>query len=422
MNVLCDRLQDSLQAGVDPEGGKAMAEWPPPPTYIPDQLIPVARRSYWRNVLQQLCSLVMCAANRMLLFNLNQLAEEAMPKTLYSQTVSRREIFVPWSRGFCWYRTRTGGQIEHFLEDTPHHDSRLHGVFNKISDILQHQNSPTKQKMSSEVIESIQPERFNVPINELGWCGADDAEDGAATRALARRLEEELRAAKSAQLACGEVLLPADLLPRVARDVLRMAENEPCGLRGCTLFVNFETEQMCRRIGTIKCDPNTVSTFELFLTLKQDSTSWHSLLPQFLNYKIMKKTNKELDEGWHNCDQPGLHPGEEKVVPLLFGVELPGDWSLPPSTHPLFISFHQRVKTEKCPILQLVKIVQLFRPVEPNKFNCRGFYNIGSRLGTKQLILARAVEMKDRGLKRRRKSCRDVTSRTSRCKLPPRSY
>lgn len=52
--------------------------------------------------------------------------------------------------------------------------------------------------------------------------------------------------------------------------------------RGCTLFVSFEAHDMLRKIGTIKCDPNTVSTFELYLTLKQDSSSWHSLLPQFL--------------------------------------------------------------------------------------------------------------------------------------------
>ncbi|PSN58152.1 hypothetical protein C0J52_01043 [Blattella germanica] len=170
--------------------------------------------------------------------------------------------------------------FEHFLEDSSHRDTKLRGVFNKISDIWHHQNSVSRPKMSTEVIESILPERFNVPIT--GCAYRDSEEDSGATEALARRLEEELRAAKSAQLSCGEVLLPADLLPRVARDVLSMAENEPCGLRGCTLFINFETDQMCRRIGTIKCDPNTVSTFELFLTLKQDSSSWHSLLPQFL--------------------------------------------------------------------------------------------------------------------------------------------
>lgn len=69
------------------------------------------------------------------------------------------------------------------------------------------------------------------PVVAGGYQTADEADDCAAVAALARRLEDELRAAKSAQLACGEVLLPADLLPRVARDVVRMAENEPCGLR-----------------------------------------------------------------------------------------------------------------------------------------------------------------------------------------------
>ncbi|XP_071857074.1 protein charybde [Bombus fervidus] len=105
--------------------------------------------------------------------------------------------------------------------------------------------------------------------------------DGAC-QALAKRLEVELRRAKHVQLACGEVLLPADLLPRIAKTVLSMAENEPCGLRGCTLFISFETDSVCRKLSKIQCDPNTVSTFELYLTLKQDHTSWHILLPQFL--------------------------------------------------------------------------------------------------------------------------------------------
>ncbi|XP_076233278.1 protein charybde isoform X1 [Calliopsis andreniformis] len=108
-----------------------------------------------------------------------------------------------------------------------------------------------------------------------------DEVDGAC-QALAKRLEVELRQAKHVQLSCGEVLLPADLLPRIARTVLNMAENEPCGLRGCTLFISFETDSVCRRLSKIQCDPNAVSTFELYLTLKQDHTSWHILLPQFL--------------------------------------------------------------------------------------------------------------------------------------------
>lgn len=69
------------------------------------------------------------------------------------------------------------------------------------------------------------------PVFTGGYHSPEDDSDNSVTQALARRLEDELRAAKSAQLACGEVLLPSDLLPRIARDVIRMAENEPCGLR-----------------------------------------------------------------------------------------------------------------------------------------------------------------------------------------------
>ncbi|XP_015516680.1 protein charybde [Neodiprion pinetum] len=123
------------------------------------------------------------------------------------------------------------------------------------------------------------PVNVNFSNNRAGY--ATEELDGAC-QALARRLEVELRAAKHAQLACGEVLLPADLLPRIAGEVLAMAENEPCGLRGCTLFISFENDSLCRKLSRVQCDPSAISTFELYLTLKQDHTSWHILLPQFL--------------------------------------------------------------------------------------------------------------------------------------------
>jgi len=100
---------------------------------------------------------------------------------------------------------------------------------------------------------------------------------------VARRLEAELRAAKSTHLSCGEVLLPCGLLPRIAKDILELADNEPCGLRGCTLYLRLETGQgEPRHLSTVKCDPTTVSTFHLTLTLRQDATAWHNILPQFL--------------------------------------------------------------------------------------------------------------------------------------------
>lgn len=65
--------------------------------------------------------------------------------------------------------------------------------------------------------------------------------------------------------------------------MFELSEKEPCGIRGCTIYIEFEDEpDNTRRIATMKTDPNTVSTFELYLTLKQDRRGWTSILPQFL--------------------------------------------------------------------------------------------------------------------------------------------
>ncbi|KAJ8967597.1 hypothetical protein NQ314_002714 [Rhamnusium bicolor] len=92
---------------------------------------------------------------------------------------------------------------------------------------------------------------------------------------LSQRIESELRSAKRTHLACGEVLLPCGLLQRISSDIISMAESEPCGLRGCKLYLLFETSEHCIRLGTVQCDLTTASTFELYLTLKQSSTGWH---------------------------------------------------------------------------------------------------------------------------------------------------
>ncbi|KAG8315130.1 protein scylla-like [Homalodisca vitripennis] len=113
--------------------------------------------------------------------------------------------------------------------------------------------------------------------------GGEDTDYGVACQALARRLGEELRAAKSAQLSCGEVLLPVNLLPKVANDILTHSGQEPCGLRGCTLDINLEVDGSLIRIAHIKWDTTTSSTFQLNLTFQQDTQrKWTSRISHFL--------------------------------------------------------------------------------------------------------------------------------------------
>ncbi|ALC43689.1 scyl [Drosophila busckii] len=107
--------------------------------------------------------------------------------------------------------------------------------------------------------------------------------DAAEVAELSLRLLDKLREAKSRHLTCTEVSLPCDLTTKISADIIRVSEKEPCGLRGCTIYVEFEDEpQNSRRIASLKLDPETVSTFEVYLTLRQDHRGWTALLPQFM--------------------------------------------------------------------------------------------------------------------------------------------
>jgi hypothetical protein len=131
----------------------------------------------------------------------------------------------------------------------------------------------------------------------------ESAELSSTIRAVALHLEGTLRAAKRAHLSCCEVLLPTDLLHKIAYDIIKNAESEPCGLRGCLILLSFESGHnsassnhqnnnstnnnnspatATRKIGKIKCDKNTVNTFELNLLLREESSPWYSRLPQIL--------------------------------------------------------------------------------------------------------------------------------------------
>uniref|UniRef100_T1PEM8 Protein scylla n=1 Tax=Musca domestica TaxID=7370 RepID=T1PEM8_MUSDO len=110
-----------------------------------------------------------------------------------------------------------------------------------------------------------------------------DSVDAAAVNELSQRLLTELRAAKTRNLTCTEVSLPTDLTQRIASDIVRVSEREPCGIRGCTVFVEYEEEaNNLKRIAKLKLDPEMVSTFEVYLTLRQDKRGWTALLPQFI--------------------------------------------------------------------------------------------------------------------------------------------
>lgn len=133
-----------------------------------------------------------------------------------------------------------------------------------------------KSSISRNTTDSLY--NFNIVYNIF-----DDSERIVAINSICSRLQNELRAAKSRNLDCTEVLLPDDLLTKIAAEIYNLSEKEPCGLKGCAIFIGFEDEYAnMRRIASLKMDPNTLSTFELYLVIKQDGSGWHNILPQFL--------------------------------------------------------------------------------------------------------------------------------------------
>jgi len=146
------------------------------------------------------------------------------------------------------------------------------------------------------------PLPVSVDFTEDVWSlSMDDSEEQVAREILAELIAGELRQALARyrhlqqQKSPSEILLPAGILQTIASDVLRASSDEPCGIRGCMIYIDFdESQRKCgcetQRIGMVKCHPYTVNTFEIYLTLRPHSSSWTSKLPLFLQNLTHRST------------------------------------------------------------------------------------------------------------------------------------
>ena len=93
---------------------------------------------------------------------------------------------------------------------------------------------------------------------------------------VASLLRQKLKRTGEADLNL-EVFLPTDLLTNIAKDIVFMSHCEPYGLKGCVVHMNLQRNSVCHKLGKIECDPDTVATFELYLTLVEDKKCWNNL-------------------------------------------------------------------------------------------------------------------------------------------------
>jgi len=125
---------------------------------------------------------------------------------------------------------------------------------------------------------------------------------------LEMRLESALHSTKE-NILHTEILLPDDLIGRIAQDMSRMSENEPCGLNGSTIFINLENRTACRKLCKLRLNGHVVSTFELHLTLKEDGQKWFNpkKLISVLEKYITSKKNPVLLSNSYQIEKKKLY-------------------------------------------------------------------------------------------------------------------
>lgn len=93
-------------------------------------------------------------------------------------------------------------------------------------------------------------------------------------RDLSAQIKKCLVMAKASSLQCSELLVPARMCMRVAGDVLRASEHEPCGLRGALIHLFTETQAGLQKVGTVTQEHSVTPTFELSVVFRAEPHRW----------------------------------------------------------------------------------------------------------------------------------------------------
>lgn len=86
------------------------------------------------------------------------------------------------------------------------------------------------------------------------------------------------------QLECYIDISPRQL-DRIAQDMVRMSQSEPCGLRGAIVFLVLQRKDVCYKLATTTADPSTTPTFAIYVTLREDTSRWRALRKAYLTLK-----------------------------------------------------------------------------------------------------------------------------------------
>lgn len=141
----------------------------------------------------------------------------------------------------------------------------------------------------TEILGPLPKLEDNVILSSLNNEEEEELYGDALKRAILRqRLEDNI---KTPYL--DSYVLPPSLLDQLTHDVLTIARDEPCGIRGCVLTVNLSAEATDSKreetLAQVKADITTPTTHELVVTLQADCSSWYTKMTKIFRSLSRRK-------------------------------------------------------------------------------------------------------------------------------------
>lgn len=161
-----------------------------------------------------------------------------------------------------------------------------------------------------ERVEVMRPNLYDVlgPLDNFDDIEVLEVEGEAAARvSLVQQLTQEVTSRADA-LGCGQVIFPPRLIDGVTAQVLRLADSEPCGLRGGVLHVHYYDGQQDQRLATVVLDPTMPNTYELDLTLTPNTSTWYHKMSRII--KPLRKSSPLLLSTSFKLEKIKLYPEE----------------------------------------------------------------------------------------------------------------
>lgn len=150
---------------------------------------------------------------------------------------------------------------------------------NPIKSFINGETDDTSQKKGGKVIQRslfLTDLSFGSDDNSSLCCLDQPGDASLIPSSIVRDFEARLRSKiENSSPENMTVSFPEGLLSVIAAHVLQEAMEEPYGIKGCLLHINYEGDTALHRMATLDCDPGTLAkTFELTLTLRQGQSSW----------------------------------------------------------------------------------------------------------------------------------------------------